>query len=432
MKQVILTGTLWCLSIFCLTAQSSGDYQSRLDSALALINQQNATQALEMLNPLTKLELPPIRLKALRLAAQAHMAIKNNETARKMLEEALQLSQTIYDRTEQAHCLYLLGRMEALAGNFEPAREKARQASYIARSIPDPGLEFRINNLLSWAFFSTNADFNRVLEHEARQLALVQGRSDQDKAFVYNNLGYDLTVAGTVPLDSTIHLMTFANNTYAELEQTQGRWYTLMNLTWQHRLKNDLETSKSYGEKCYAQALHEEDRHAVVEAAFQLGETLMAMGRVAEAKPYYETGLKWRGDQEDRDSYVFDVYYARYLWETGQRAAAIERLEKAIDFLESSEVFYEMHGRALLAGYYLTTGKGSAAEAQLSAIEQPRHNYIAMETRCLAALTRAKVLSQQGRKPEARALMESWLTHAGQIGADQLVQMIREGLADLG
>jgi len=410
-------------------AQELADYELAIDSAMVLIKNNQTDMALDIITPLTKLDFPRIEIKALRVSGLAYIANKNYDEAEKILNRALDQSITLYNQLEQANCLYLLARIDAISGKFDQAIEKAQQAAYISIAIQDGDLEFRVNNILVWAFFSSNVDFNQILKYEARQYDLVSERNDdREKAFIYNNLGYDLTVAGTVPVDSTISLMKFANDTYAEIENTQGRWYTLMNLTWQHRLKNNLELSKSYGEKSYAQALIDNDRHATIESCFQIGESLIEMEQLSDAKTYYKTGLEWRGEKEDRDSYVFDVYYSKFLWETGNRKEAIGRLEKAVDFLQTSEVFYEMHGRALLASYYWENQNISLIENQLKLIEEPRNNYISLETKCLAAQVKAKMLAKSGKKSLAIALMESWLSQVKEIGAEQLVKSVENTL----
>ena len=420
------------LVLICLAAlhnayaQQTTNYNARLDSADAFITQNKLEEAMRILSPLTSSDKPGVAAKANRLAGAAQIKKKNYTEAEQLLNQSLQIARTVYNRYEEAFSLYYLGRADALQGNFDKVPAIAETAAVLARRTGDEDLEYKINNLLSWAYFMTNTDFDKMLGHEKRQLELVnKNGSELEKAHVYNNLGYDLTVAGTVPLDSAISLMEYANNQYAKAENTQGRWYTLMNLTWQHRLKNDLATAKAYGEKSYNQAIKDNDRHAIIEASFHLGETLIELGNLKDARKYYQTGLKWRGDKTDRDAFVFDVYHARYLWLTGKRSEAISMLEKAVNFLKTSEVFYEMHGRALLASFYLESGNLSGAAEQIKVIEYPRHNYIALETKCLAALTKAKLLQRNGKEAYAQALLDSWLKQAKEINAAQLEKLIK-------
>jgi len=90
-----------------------------------------------------------------------------------------------------------------------------------------------------------------------------------------------------------------------------------MNLTWQYRLQNKLTESEQWGRLALRQAQADADRHTIIEAATNLGETLLAAGKIAEAGPVYDTAQSWAKRSEDRDWHVFDVYHARYLWETG-------------------------------------------------------------------------------------------------------------------
>lgn len=359
----------------------------------------------------------------------ALLALREYDEAEAAFQEALQRSSALYDRSEEMLAYYGVGRLKAFQGKFQEAVVPGNRARGLAVELGDVDNEFKINNLLSWTYFETQVDFNQVLEHEARQAELVRNRSELDRAHIYNNLGYDLTVAGAAPLDSAIKLMKFANSVYAEVEANEGRWYTLMNLTWQHRLSGDLAASKEFGEKSLRQAIEESSRHAVVEASFQLGETLLALGDIEGASTAFETGLKWRGLSKDRDRYVFDVYYGNFLWVTNKRKEAISVLEDAVNFLVTSEVFYEMHGRALLANHYMAMGQINQVKTHLDKIEQPRHNYIAMESKCLAGMARAELFARQQQPLYAKRLLENWKKHAQHIGALSLFKDLNQRLS---
>ena len=328
------------------------------------------------------------------------------------------------NKTGEAESLYILSRASAMSGAFEAAREYAEEGARLSRDMGNDSLEYRLNNMISWSFFVLGVDIHKILKHEERQLQLVDQLDDENaKANTYNNYGYDATVAGTIELDKAIEYAQFANDYYARTEAHQGRWYTLMNLTWQYRLKNDLDKSEEYGLLSAKQALTDEDRHAIVEANSQLAETYLAKGAIEKAEPYYKDGLKWRADINDRDGYVFDVYYARYLWETDQRMEAIEMLLQAVEFLEQSEVFYEMHGRALLAEYCEKEGNLDMAREQIEIIEKPRNNFISFETRCMAALVKKKIASDD-EKDAAEANIQDHLIQAHEIGATYLIALL--------
>ena len=104
---------------------------------------------------------------------------------------------------------------------------------------------------------------------------------------------------------------------------------------------------------------------AIIEANINLGETLLTQNKIRDAKPIYEQALEISKQKDDRDKCVFDVYYSRYLWETGKNDEAIELLKNAVNFLESSEIFYEMQARAFLANYFYLSGRIKEAEQQL-------------------------------------------------------------------
>lgn len=433
LKHLLFALILFCLVIPALShAQHTSDEAAIFSTAEKLINNQHYRKALQLLDSLINSDDPQTQIKALRLSAQIHLADGDTDLAIEKLNETLTLSRTIFNRHEEAQSLYHLARAVSHNNSFDLAKQYAEEAALLAQHLRNEKLEYQIRNFLIYTYFMTETDFYKTLSQEAQLFHLVNSvGSELQKALVYNNLGYNLTVAGTVPIDSTISLMKFANETYAKLEGHEGRWYTLMNLTWQHRLSYDLETSKLYGEKSMAQALTEEDRHAILEAAFHLGETMMEMGQIEEARSHYETGLKWRRDEQDRDRHVFDVYYAKFLWETGQKGEAVSLLEEAVEWLVNSEVFYEMHGRTLLASYYFENGDIKRAEEQLAILDNPRHNYISLESRCISAITKAQILFHNGRRNVAEASMRSWLDHTKHTGMEQLSLLIEKKFPNL-
>ncbi len=416
-----------------LSLSAQGDIKMALEAASAKLAENKADEAINILGSVSSENAQPkFRSELLSLLGEAYLKKKDFKKSLEFLDESLALDKVIFNRKGLTRSLYLKSRTLAFSGDFQYALESAQQGAYIARARQDHQLELQLLNIMSWAQFETQVDFNAVLTHEARVIVVVQQTgSPIQKADVYNNLGYDLTVAGIVKLDSAIALMQYANQTYARQAQNQGRWYTLMNLTWQYRLKNDLNQSMKYGEMAVAQAKADDDRHAIVESCFQLAETLIEAGKTNTARPYYEMALKRSLEKDDRDKYVFDIYYGRYLWEIGKNKEAIDRLQKAVEFLTTSEVFYEMHGRALLASYYFEQGEIDKADAMLHVIENPRHNYIAFETRFMAACTRARILQSMKKPDIANALLQSWMEEAEYNQSILLLQKGKQTLKDI-
>ena len=141
--------------------------------------------------------------------------------------------------------------------------------------------------------------------------------------------------------------------------------------------------------------------------------------------------MEQRGNENDRDAAVFDVYYANYQWAIGQREKAMSRLEKALQFLEGSEVFYEMHGRALLADFYQKIGNSEKAMAQIEYFNNPRSAYIAFETRCLMSCVKAKLLVGQGENGKAKAILRAYRDQAESIGARSLIKHIEATIDEM-
>ncbi|WP_370086403.1 hypothetical protein [Ekhidna sp.] len=305
---------------------------------------------------------------------------------------ALEIFHDAKEASEETEMHYHIARASAMDGNFQQAREYGEKGSTLAKETNNLELEYKINNILSWSYFSLGMGFEETMTHQQRQLELVKLLDNDDaKAMVYNNYGYDATVSGLVNLDSAIHYTKWANDFYGKKENTHGRWYTLMNLCWQHRLKNELELSEVYGIHSLSQAKADSDRHAIIEAATNLSETLIAQQKMDQAGEKLKEAYEFANEQQDRDKYVFDIYNAHYLGEIGKLDEAVELLKPAVDFLSEGEVFYEMLGRALLATYAFQIGQHELARENINAFDNPRANYFSFEAKVIAEITRSKI-----------------------------------------
>ena len=404
-----------------LQAQLNGDHMKtpalKLELGKALSSERRYDEAVLIFEELNKSDKPYIRIASLQHMGRLLLGQRKYDKAEIPISQALGASKDIHYQHGVAYSLYLKSALEARRENFPEVKKLSLEGAQIARAINSYSIEYEHNKLISWANFMNGESLHASLEHQMRQVEVVEWLADKDKmAQVYNNLGYDLTVSGLTSLDSAIKLMTLANYHYADVEQNNGRWYTLMNLTWQHRLKGDFSASLAYGKQALAHAQQIADRHAIVETALQTGETLLAMGLLQEAEKYFTIGKEARGDTDDRDSHVFDIYYAHLLWEKGLHEQAISVLEKAVDYLGKSEVFYEMHGRALLALYMQELGYAEKAREQIQMMKHPRSDYIAFESRMLMATVEAALLRGEGKKNMAEALTANYYLRALKIG----------------
>lgn len=342
-------------------------------------------------------------------------------------QEAIKAYTKISDTIGIIESNYLIARASALSGDFDNAVHYGEAGSELCSIIDSFQLEYKLNNTLSWAYFELGKGFDENLKHQERQLYVVEQLNDDDaKAGVYNNYGYDATVSGTIPLTKAIEYTNFANNHYAKTEKNKGRWYTLMNLSWQHRLINDLPKSEEYGRLSVKQAENDNDRHAIIEASTNLGETLMLQNKMEEAKPLYERALELSTQKEDRDKYVFDVYYSRYLWNISHRETAIAKLKTAISFLEESEIFYEMLARATLAEYSYYIKDIGEATKQIAVFKNPRANYFSQESKVLVKTVEAQIISAKD-KEKAIEVLENELLELNKSGA----QLLKVKILDL-
>lgn len=361
---------------------------------------------------------------------QQKMEAEEFSDARQIIDQVVTLERAINDTLRLINALYLATQSSVLSDKFKDAIQLGQEGTTLSKSLADLESEYRFSNFLAWAYYETNQDFNESLKLEERQVYLAeQIGKDEYKARAYNNYGYDATVAGTIPLTQAIKYAKFANDYYAVKEGHQGLWYTLMNLGWQHRLINELAQAEVYGRLSVAQAETDNDRHAIIEANTNLGETLLMQGKTEEASPLYERGRELSKEKDDRDKYVFDVYYSRYLWQTDQKEEAILTLISAIDFLETSEIFYEMLARAFLADYAFSTGNTELAKKQLAKFKNPRADYYSQEAKVIASMVEAKLMSESDRQ-KARESLDSTLRELEISGAETLRTQLQQ-LRDL-
>ncbi len=355
--------------------------------------------------------------------AETAFADQNFESAKSLALQSIDDNELSNISKANAH--YIVARTSALTGDFEMAVSHGEPGARLARELDDYELEYKLNNTLSWSYFELGRGFSETKDHQQRQLEVVEQMNDEGaKALVYNNYGYDATVAGQVHLSEALDYVEKANTYYARNENNNGRWYTLMNLTWQHRLLGNLQKSVEYGRLSAAQAEADDDRHAIVESIANLGETLLMQEAIEEATPLYQKALDVASQENDRDKYVYDVYYARYLWESGQKDKAIETLEMAISFLVTSEIFYEMLGRALLAEFSFQQGDIEKAKSQIEVFNNPRASYISQEARVMAIIVESKILELEGASEQASKLIEEAATAVDQSGAVYLRNLL--------
>jgi|GEM_PF-195405 len=360
-----------------------------------------------------------ISIKAENLRESASKAMESNEflSALNFAKDALKNYTSIQDTLGIIESNYLIARASALSGDFNNAVLYGKKGSHLCEIIKNYPLEYKLNNVLSWSYSELGKGFDETFDHQKRQLYVVEQLKDADaKAMVYNNYGYDATVLGSIPLSKAIEYTKIANQHYAKKEKNNGLWYTLMNLSWQYRLMNDLNTSEKYGRMAVEQAQADNDRHAIIEANTNLGETLLAQNKIEEAEVFYTSGLELSKQKNDRDKFVFEVYYSRFLWEIGEYDAAISSLKASVDFLKTNEIFYEMLARAFLAEFYYDTGNTIEAQKQIDAFKNPRATYFSQEADVLASLVEAKI-NANTNKEMALNLLDEKAKNIDQSGA---------------
>lgn len=288
------------------------------------------------------------------------------------------------------------------AGQHAEAEQAADKLLEEAISNKDMEQEYKALNLKIALQYIQNKYTPQVLQKEQQLEAIALKLGDEERiAAVSNNLGYDLLVAGKAPVKDIIPRLERANSYYASEEKNDGRWYTLMNLTWAHRLAGDLPLSRSYGLKSVYAAESIEDRHAIIETCINLAETLMLEGKQEQASKYFAQAQALAEQTPDRDKYVFDVYFARYLLANKQAAKAIDLLAAAIPALENVEIFYAAMGQAVLAEARYASGDVAAAETLADAVMQATDKFVSRDTIVAVTLVKAKVLKERGQQAEA-------------------------------
>jgi tetratricopeptide (TPR) repeat protein len=265
-------------------------------------------------------------------------------------------------------------------GEYSQAEERAKNLLAMAISEQNLKLEYEALNVLLAVRYTQNNYSPELLDYEYRQAAIAEQLGEAILlAAALNNLGYDLLTTGQAPLGEIIPRLERANQIYADLEQHQGRWYTLMNLTWAYRQAGRLQQSRQAGERAVARAIAIADRHALIETKLNLAETLSLMGDAEQADQLVAEARAAAGNQQDRDRHVFEIYAAQHQLDAGDSALQSNILQRAIDALDSVEIFYAMLGRAVLADLYLKTGNEREAAELARAVIAARDNFVPRE-----------------------------------------------------
>ena len=311
-------------------------------------------------------------------------------------------------------------------GRIAQAAEQAYALLDAASENKDLELEFKLLGLINAAQFSLNQYSPDVLQNEYRQEVIARELKDDKRlAGVHNNLGYDLLVTGQAPLSEIIPRLKSANDYYARDENNDGRWYTLMNLTWANRLAEKYDDSIQFGELAVQTARKLKDRHAIIETCINLAETYLEQGRFEQADELFRAAGVEADQKNDRDKYVFDVYFARYLLLTGKGDKAIALAEPAVKELQSIEVFYAELGRAVLADAYFAGGNADGAEALANQIIAKKDDYIPREALISAAIVKAKVLEAKKLNDEADGVLESIAENVANLDSPLLQKRLR-------
>ncbi|MEM7359678.1 MAG: hypothetical protein AAF431_11320 [Pseudomonadota bacterium] len=312
------------------------------------------------------------------------------------------------------------------AGEHAKAEQAADQLLEEAISNSDMEYEYKALNLKIALQYIQNKYTPKVLRKEQRLEAIALHLGDEERiAAVSNNLGYDLLVAGKAPVADIIPRMERANAYYAKKEKGDGRWYTLMNLNWAHRLAGNLPASRDYGLKSVKTAKAIKDRHAIIETCINLAETLMLEGKQEEAGKYFAKAKKYADQQADRDKHVFDVYYARYLLADKQIVGAIELLKAAIPALQDVEIFYAALGQAILAEAMYAADEVAAAEGLADAVMQATDKFVSRDAIVLASLVKAKVLKHRGQDVDAARLLDAMREELAPFASPLLNDMLQ-------
>jgi len=312
-------------------------------------------------------------------------------------------------------------------GEYAKAKAAGQHLLELSIENKDVDLQYQSLGLLNAVAFTRNEYSDEVLERELLQEKLAFQLNDAARiAGISNNLAYDLMVTGKAPLGEIIERMKLANSYYAKEEKTQGRWYTLMNLTWAYRLAGDSEKSLAYGKLAIAEAEKINDRHAIIETNIVQAENYLLESQEGLAEPLFDAAKTSAGDNVDRDFYVFGVYYAKLLISQGKLDDAQTIANASLAGLTDVEVFYASLAMLRIAEINLLKENFEEAIEHAQKIVDMRGNFVSREAYVSAVNILRKIYKRNFRIKEARSLHESAYEHLKVIDSPFLNRNLNE------
>ena len=104
--------------------------------------------------------------------SETAMAARDYPTTVEQAKRALEILRNTDDSLGIAHSNYLISRASAFLGEFENAVRYGEDGATVARGIGNDTLEYKINNTLSWSYFSLGRGFEETFDHYQRQIRL--------------------------------------------------------------------------------------------------------------------------------------------------------------------------------------------------------------------------------------------------------------------
>jgi tetratricopeptide (TPR) repeat protein len=295
---------------------------------------------------------------------------------------------------------------------YSEAEEAAKKSVDYAKKSGDLAMLIRALNISAIVAeeLGNHSDvltLRKVIAQHAREL-----NDPNLKALAYNNLGYLYYLNGITKGDSALMFLKEAHEIYKNLNAPNGQWFTSMNLVMLLKVQGKLADAQMYTRAMMESAEKTNNPHAIIEAIFHRAELNAMLGDSVSAAHDFSRGKITTDQQENRDKYVFDCYYAPYLWQLGHQQEAVSLLQEASTYLSKSEKVYQMAARVSLAYMYSEMNQWADAERELAHVDSLSKQVMSFATIKNAQGVSAIILVHKGEIKDGLALINQAIVSA--------------------
>ena len=282
--------------------------------------------------------------KGLLTKAYVKFAQADLKSAHALAYEAERLANTGSDIDLRVRATIASGESRAEEGNYPAALTKGQQAVDLARQLGSPGaLANALNSLIR--LYTLMKQYDKGFETLAEALAVAEKLQSPGRLAIAKRAEYGLAIESKQP-QRALRALLDELELERKLEAKGLIATTLVNLSDSYLKEHDYPGTLRFAHQAIDAARLVNDTSTEATARVNIGQALLGMGRVAEGKKSFETGLAFyekTGDKPELQGVLLE--YGSALERAGDLAGAVTAYhrERAI----SNELFEQRRQQAV-------------------------------------------------------------------------------------